>query len=120
MNEELNKLIIEFVHERKDLVFGTILFAALYSILEYVVVPRIIADSFENIQDTEKLKHQFIYLVATWIIIKIIYTISNYLRKNIEPEISQFITIKLLRSIFRKYEEESEIGNVAIILNKIF
>ena len=58
--------------------------------------------------------------MATWIIIKIIYTISNYLRKNIEPEISQFITIKLLRSIFRKYEEESEIGNVAIILNKIF
>ena len=51
--------------------------------------------------------------------IKISYSILNYFRKKIEPAITQYITVELIRMVFKKYEIENEMTNASILINKV-
>jgi ABC-type multidrug transport system fused ATPase/permease subunit len=50
---------------------------------------------------------------------KLIFVTSNYCRKKIEPQITQYIINKLVFAVFQKYEAVNELSDVALLINKI-
>ena len=119
MNNELIKLILGFLKNNKKIVIFTIFFQALYASVESIVIPRVISGIINNVNNNEIFKLQLIKLLATWIIIKIVYLISRYYNKQLDPEISHYIILTILKSVFNKYEKENEITNVSILMSKI-
>jgi len=119
MNDELIKLILGFLKNNKTIVILTIFFQALYASIESIVIPRVISGIINNVNNNEIFKMQLIKLLATWIIIKIVYLVSNYYNKQLDPEISHYIILTLLKSVFNKYEKENEITNITVLIGKI-
>lgn len=118
-NDELFKLIKGFIYENKQTVFGSVFFSIINSFIESILIPRLIANIFNNISDIETLKPNLTKLVLVWILIKLSFICTNHFRKKIEPEITQYITVKLLNAVFKKYEHENELVNTAVLINKI-
>ena len=125
MNEIL-KLSHGFYLQNKMLVLGTIMFGIACSTLESIVIPNTVAGTFNSLGNNDidpknnpKLKSQLIKLIFSWMAIKISYAILNYFRKKIEPAITQYITVELIRMVFKKYEIENEITNAAVLINKV-
>ena len=91
--------------------------------LDSIVVPRAMADAFNALSVTDdnykSFRSSLIQLVIVWIIVKILYIISNNFRKQIEPLITEFIINKLVNAVFIKYELANELSNVSILINKI-
>ena len=73
---ELLRLMLDFYNNDKSLVIFSVLFQVIYSILEFIIVPFILAGAFINIKDSNKFKTQLIKLVGIWIVIKIVGSIS--------------------------------------------
>lgn len=119
MENELFKLFSELYEENRSLVLLTILFSVVSSTFDSIFIPRLTASLFNSVNDSQKLKHNLINLVAFWIIVKISYVFTSYYRKQLEPEITKFITLKLIKSVFKKYEQENEIINITVLINKI-
>lgn len=117
--KEIFKLLKEFFNQHKSLVISSIFFQVVYAILESIIIPMIIAGSFNNIQYPEIFKQKLIILVCVWVVIKGIGSVSLYYHKQIEPEISKFIVGTIVKSIFKKYEDNNELTNVSLIIDKI-
>ena len=106
MNHELIKLILGFLKNNKKIVIFTIFFQVLYASIESIVIPRVISGIINNVNNNEMFKLQLIKLLATWIIIKVVYLISHYYNKQLDPEISHYIILTILKSVFNKYEKK--------------
>jgi len=119
MENELFKLVKELYHENHSLILNTIIFSVISSTFDSIFIPRMTANIFNSVNDSEKLKSNLITLVGFWIIVKLSYTFTSYYRKQLEPEITKFITLKLIKAVFKKYEQENEIINVSVLINKI-
>lgn len=124
MENELYKLSVRFFNENKQIMICSIFFAILCSTIESVIIPNTVAETFNSLgsDDPEKnpeFKNKLIKLIISWISIKLVYAISNYFRKKLEPAITQFITLELIKSVFKKYEMENEITNVSVLVSKI-
>jgi len=95
----------------------------LSTLMESIVIPRYLAATFNTLhKDASNIplfKSTLINLVCLWLVVKIIYMISNYARKKLEPEITQYIILELVKAVFKKYERENEFTNVTILINKI-
>ena len=118
----LVKFLGKFFHEKKSNVYLSILFSMLATLMESIIIPRFLAHTFNILHkntDLNILKNTLIKLVGLWLSVKIIYMISNNLRKKLEPEITQYIIIELVKAVFKKYEKENEFTNVTILINKI-
>lgn len=119
MNHELYKLSKDFFNLHKNTILSTIFFSILCSAAESILIPMFVANVFNSIDKPDAFKMGLIKLSLAWISIKVLYIISNYYRKQLEPEITQYITIELITSVFFKYEKENEISNVSVLINKI-
>lgn len=124
MENELYKLSVRFFNENKQIMICSIFFAILCSTIESVIIPNTVAETFNSLgsDDPEKnpeFKNKLIKLIISWISIKLVYAISNFFRKKLEPAITQFITLELIKSVFKKYEMENEITNVSVLVSKI-
>lgn len=117
--DETYKLIKEFFIHNKSLVILTILSEMTHSILESIVVPLLLANAFNNIDNIVILKEQLIKLVLSWIVIKLAFSISLYYHNQLEPEISKFIMTSIIKSVFLKYENDNKITNLSEFLGKI-
>ena len=117
--DETNKLLQEFFKQNKVLVSSTILFQIINALLDSVIVPLLLAGTFNNIDNPEIFKKQLIKLVLSWIIIKIVFSISLHYQNKIDPELSKFIAITIIKSVFKKYEKESKITNLSLLIDKI-
>lgn len=124
MENELYKLSVRFFNENKQIMICSIFFAILCSTIESVIIPNTVAETFNSLGNADpknnpEFKTKLIKLIFSWISIKLVYAISNYFRKKLEPAITQFITLELIKSVFKKYEMENEITNVSVLVSKI-
>ena len=117
--EEVLILLKEFYNENSQLILTSILLSFLSSIIETVIVPKILARIFNNIKDIEVFKQNTINLLIIAIISKIIYSLSTYYKRQLDPEITRYITVSLLKKIFFKYEQQNELTNVSVLINRM-
>lgn len=113
------KLILTFIDRHKSMITCSVFFAILASCLESIVVPASLSNVFNNVNDNSILKQKIIILIISWISIKIARGIADYFKSQIEPELHHFIVMELVKSVFIKYDNENEMINISILLNKI-
>jgi ABC-type multidrug transport system fused ATPase/permease subunit len=80
------------------------------------------ANVFNSLSTPEKyddFRQSLIMLILLWIIMKLVFVTSNYCRKKIEPQITEYIINKLVTAVFLKYEAVNELSDVALLINKI-
>lgn len=118
--EELKKLSTGFFKKNSELIIISILLSAASSTIETVLVPRLLANIINNISNKKLLKTEFIKLVLIWLLVKVVYMASTYYRRQLEPEITKYITNELIIMIFNKYEHENILTNVSVLINKIY
>jgi len=116
---ELFRILKGFYNQNKSLVISSIFFQILYSIFETIVIPYILAGTFNNIKNSKEFKFNIIKLVACWIVIKLVRAISLYFHNQIEPQIAKYIVVTIVNSVFDKYEKENHITNISILIDKI-
>ena len=76
--KELFRMLKGFYNENKRLVIISVIFQVIYSIFETIVIPYILAGTFNNIKNAKDFKYNIIKLVGCWIVIKIVGAISLY------------------------------------------
>lgn len=125
MENEILKLSHGFFLENKGIVLGTIIFGIICSTVESIIIPNTVAGTFNSLgnnvdpSNNPEFKKKLLLLVFSWISIKLAYAISNYFRKKVEPAITQYITVELIKMVFKKYEIENELANAAVVINKV-
>ena len=68
---ELFKLDKELYNENHSLILNTIIFSVISSTFDSIFIPRMTANIFNSVNDSEKLKSNLITLVGFWIIVNI-------------------------------------------------
>ena len=116
---ELLKLMKDFYNKNKSLVICSILFQVLYSVIESIIIPFVLSGAFNNIKDSEKFKSQLIKLVGVWIIVKVVGCISLHFHNKLEPEITKYIILSVIKSVFNKYEKDNHMTNVSQIIDRL-
>lgn len=123
MQLEIINFMYSFFKENQSTMIVSIAAYIAKAGLDSIVVPRAMADAFNALSVTDdnykEFRSSLIQLVIVWIIVKILYIISNNFRKQIEPLITEFIINKLVNAVFIKYELANELSNVSILINKI-
>lgn len=124
MENEILKLSYGFFLEHRFIVTGTIVFGILCSTIESIIIPNVVAGTFNSLNNSDpqqnpEFKKKILTLVFAWICIKLSYAILNYFRKKVEPAITKYITVELIKAVFKKYEIENEFTNVAIVISKV-
>jgi ABC-type multidrug transport system fused ATPase/permease subunit len=116
------KFLRKFLNKKKYFVFSSVLFSILSTLMESIVIPRYIAATLNILKkgcDHNLFKNTLINLTFFYLLLRIIYMITNYTKKKLEPEITQYIVLELIKSVFIKYENENQLTNVTILINKI-
>jgi len=123
MENEILKLSYGFFLEHQMITSGTLFFGIICSAIESIVIPNVVAGTFNSLSNdmifNPEFRNTLIKLVFSWICIKISYAILNNFRKKVEPAITQYITLELVKAVFKKYEIESEFINVAVVVTKV-
>ena len=76
--DETVKLLSMFFQQHSKLVMTSIGLEVIYSVVDSVIIPLLLADAFNNIQNIEILKMQLIKLVLSWVVIKLVFSFSLY------------------------------------------
>jgi len=120
MYEEIIELMKDFFTAKKGLILSLLFFSIVCSSTESIIIPRILSKVFNSLKvDNNEFRKSLIILVLIWILIKIIVVLSHRIRKQLEPDITHYITIKLIQLVFEKYEKDNEITNVSVLITKI-
>lgn len=115
---EILNLINEFYKEHKKILLSSIIFKIMYVLIESIIIPIILSDLF-NVIDVQKLKKNLITLVIIWVVIKIIFAVTQFFNSQIDPAISKFIILKVMKNVFDKFEKENEQIPVSILITKV-
>lgn len=121
-NLEMFKFIYNFYEENKVIVLISIITSVIRAGLDSIILPRFMANVFNSLSTPDNydgFRQSLIMLILLWIIMKLIFVTSNYCRKKIEPEITEYIINKLVFAVFQKYEAVNELSDVALLINKI-
>jgi len=121
-NLEMFKFIYNFYEENKVIVLISIITSVIRAGLDSIILPRFMANVFNSLSTPDNydgFRQSLIMLILLWIIMKLIFVTSNYCRKKIEPQITQYIINKLVFAVFQKYEAVNELSDVALLINKI-
>lgn len=125
MDLEMFKFMYNFYNENKVIVLTSIVSSIIRTGLDSIIIPRTLATVFNSLTDADskhghiEFKNSLIMLVVLWIIMKIVFVLSTYCRKIIEPKITEYIVNKLVTAVFQKYEVVNELSDVSILINKI-
>lgn len=117
--DELQKLTYGFYKEYSLLLLSSIFISILSSVIETIIVPKLLSNIFNNINDIIIFKENLIFILFIYILIKIVYSLSIYLRRQLEPEMTHYILINLITKIFNKYEHDNELTNISVLINRI-
>lgn len=121
-NIEMIKFIYNFYEENKAIVLTSIVASVIRAGLDSVILPRFMANVFNSLSTPDKyddFRQSLIMLILLWIVMKLVFVTSNYCRKKIEPQITEYIINKLVTAVFQKYEAVNELSDVALLINKI-
>ena len=116
---EIKKLVKEFYDDNSQLVIITVFLSFLSSVIETVIFPKILARIFNNIKDVNIFKQNVINLLIIGIFSKIVNSLSTYYKRQLDPEITRYITVSLLKKIFYKYEQKNDLINVSVLINRM-
>ena len=116
---EIKKLLKEFYDDNSQLVIITVFLSFLSSVIETVIFPKILARIFNNIKDVNIFKQNVINLLIIGIFSKIVNSLSTYYKRQLDPEITRYITVSLLKKIFYKYEQKNDLINVSVLINRM-
>ena len=123
MENEILKLSYGFFLEYQMITSGTLFFSIICSAIESIVIPNVVAGTFNSLTSdmvfNPEFRNKLIKLVFAWICIKVSYAILNNFKKKVEPAITQYITIELVKAVFKKFELDSEFTNVAVVISKV-
>ena len=120
MYEEIIEFMKDFFIENKGLILSLLFFSIICSSTESIIIPRILSKIFNALKENNSVfKQSLILLVLIWMLIKIIVVFSHRIRKQLEPDITHYITIKLIKLVFDKYEKDNELTNVSVLITKI-
>ena len=101
MDLEIFKFMYSFYEENKVIVLTSITASIIRTGLDSIIIPRAMANVFNSLNNNGnnnsyiEFRNALIMLIFIWIIMKLIFVVSNYCRKMIE-----FI---LSRKIYRNY-----------------
>lgn len=116
------QFIYSFYEENKGIVLTSIVASVIRAGLDSIILPRFMANVFNSLSTSDKyeeFRQSLIMLILLWIVMKLIFVTSNYCRKKIEPQITEYIINKLVSAVFQKYEAVNELSDVALLINKI-
>lgn len=124
MDLEIFKFMYSFYEENKVIVITSIAASIMRTSIDSIVIPRAMANVFNSLNngdshDYEEFRNSLIMLIFIWVIMKLIFVMSNYCRKMIEPKITEYIVNKLITAVFQKYEMVNELSDVSLLINKI-
>ena len=122
LDSAMVKFMYNFYKDNQVIVFMSILAYVIRAGVDTIIFPRFIANVFNSLsslEQQEEFKQSLIMLILLWIVMKIVFVISIYCRKIIEPRITEYIINKLIFAIFEKYEAVNELSNVSLLINKI-
>lgn len=119
VQSELWDLIKKFCINNKGTITWYVLFSALARGIETLIIPKILAKIFTEVNDLVKLKKNIILFLIVFSIEKIFYLISNHFNNKIEPCLNSFLAIEFVMAVFKKYEATHKPVDVAITMEKI-
>lgn len=117
--KELVDLLGVFFGLNSDIVIKSIVFQVMYSALESIVIPFVLGKAFNDIKDKEQFKTQLVSLVVLWAIVKAIGCCARYYHNSIEPELSKFIMMVILESVFAKFDRDDVSVNIGVLIDKM-
>lgn len=116
---EVWKLIKKFCIQNSGTISWYILFSAMGKAIETLLIPRLLAKIFTEVNDFEALKKNIFFFLIVFTVEKILYLASTYINKRIEPQLTSFLTVEFIEAIFRKYETTHMPIDVAVTMEKI-
>ena len=116
---EVWKLIKKFCSQNSGTISWYILFSAMGKAVETLLIPRLLAKIFTEINDFSALKRNIFFFLIVFTVEKILYLASTYINKRIEPRLTSFLTVEFIEAIFRKYETTHMPIDVAVTMEKI-
>ena len=113
------RLMIGFLKKHKGLI-GLTLGSSIFTFLvESVVIPRILSNTFNNIATPGELRKNLMYLVFSWILTQTGSGLNDWCLGRIEPALSKYMSQIIFDQLFIAYENEHENMNTADIIEKI-
>jgi len=113
------KLVIDFFKENKFKTFGYILLVLIIYPLETIVLARLSANLFINVNNQAKLLKFIIYILICWIIITSGYYFKNLIECIITPKYLSFIRQLLFKNTINLYENDYEELRIGKFLPRI-
>jgi len=117
--KEINTLLSEFYSSNQGVVVGSFLGSVITFTIESIVMPRMMAKLFVSTDDLQKLRDNMIRIVIVWVILQFGNSISNVLDSKVEPALNKFITDRIVKSIFIKYETTHKKIDTPILIQRI-
>lgn len=117
--DEINKLVIEFFKENAGIAITSIGGSVFALCVQSIVMPKIMANLFSNLDDLEKVKKNIQKLIFAWLVNQGTSTLNDSLNIKFDPTLTNYVTNKLMGALFLKYKEANSDINTALILNHI-
>lgn len=118
IGKELNELLTIFYKENTKVVVYGFLTSLFPHIVSTILFPKLVGNMFSS-NDISKLKNNIIKLIILWILRQISNSLSDYYEFLIDTELNRFLTIRLIKSIYIKYESTSKEIDNGLIFSKI-
>lgn len=112
-------LVKRFCIDNKIIISSYVLFSVFGHAIESIVIPRVLAKLFTEINDLEALKKNIFYFIVVFSVQKIFYVMSNFMNRKIEPNLTSFLTVEFVQGVFNKYEATHKPIDVALTMEKI-
>ena len=88
--DELQKLTYGFYKEYSLLLLSSIFISILSSVIETIIVPKLLSNIFNNINDIIIFKENLIFILFIYILIKIVYSFNMINKQSNEHVIKTF------------------------------
>lgn len=119
MKSKLWDLSKEFLSENKGLVGGAIALSIIGKGMGTLVAPKHLAEIFTSMNSPRLLKRNITIFLSSFAIEKTAETSSHFMRHKVEPLLTKFLTEKIVKGVFEKYEITNKPIDIAITMEKI-
>lgn len=102
------KLVIDFFNKYKFKSFSYLILVLIIYPLESIILARLSANLFTNINNSEKLLKFIIYIIICWIVITTGYYFKHLIECTITPQYLSFIRQLLFKNTINLYENDYE------------
>lgn len=120
MDDATSTIFTQFYNDNKTIVIKTILAQFILSLCESIYIPIIVGTIIREINDTEKTRGNMIKLITTFIIIKMVYVLSNSFNTSLSADLYKWLVRDITNKIISKYYIDNEEQKVGEVVNRIY